>query len=154
MDKILITLIFKGEDDWSRPVFKHIHSNIYFGSTNILIPNNELGLKDEESIVKYFNENIKQIEYFGSKFNCEPHGGGIGEKYELVIITNKEAKERRALLDKNIKGLETHKYAPELNKLILINTAEYKVNGITDLKEATDYVFRSVRWEQLKLNLK
>jgi hypothetical protein len=154
MDKILITLIFKGEDDWSRPVFKHIHSNIYFGSTNILIPNNELGLKDEESIVKYFNENIKQIEYFGSKFNCEPHGGGIGEKYELVIITNKEAKERRALLDKNIKGLETHKYAPELNKLILLNESSYKVNGITDLKEATDYVFRSVRWEQLKLNLK
>jgi hypothetical protein len=154
MDKILITLIFKGEDDWSRPVFKHIHSNIYFGSTNILIPNNELGLKDEESIVKYFNENIKQIEYFGSKFNCEPHGGGIGEKYELVIITNKEAKERRALLDKNIKGLETHKYAPELNKLILLNESSYKVNGITDLKEAVDYVFRSVRWEQLKLNLK
>jgi hypothetical protein len=154
MNKILITLIFIGADDWDRPVFKHIHSNIYFGSTDILIPNKELGLISEKSIVSYFNENIKQIEYFGSQFNCEPHGGPIDEKYELVIITKEEAKKRRALLDKNIKGLETHTYAPELNKLVLNNTAEYKVNGITNLKEAVNYVFRSVRWEQLKLNLK
>ena len=153
-DKILITLVFKGEDDWSKPIFKHIHSNLYFGSTNILIPDKEKGLIDEESIVKYFNENKEQVKYFGTEFDCDPLDNNIPDKYEIIILTNKEAEERRALLDKNIKGLETHQYAPELNKLILINTAEYKVNGITDLKEATDYVFRSVRWEQLKLNLK
>ena len=153
-NRSLVTLVFKSEDDWSRPVFKHIHSNLYFGSTNILIPNQELGLKDEESIVKYFNENINQIEYFGGQFNCEPHGGAIDEKYELIIITNKEAKERRKLLENNVKGLETHAYAPELNRLVLLNGAEYKTNTITQLKNAIDYVFRSIRWEQLKLNLK
>lgn len=154
MGKLLITLIFKGKDDWNRPVFKHIHTNIYFGSTNILIPNEKLGLKNEESIVKYFNDNVKQIEYFGNEFNREPHGEAINEKYEIVIITNKEAKERPALLNKNIIGLETHKYAPELNVLVLKNKSKYKVNGITELKDAIDYVFRSVKWEELKLNLK
>ena len=154
MDKILITLVFKGEDDWSRPVFKHLHSKIYVGSTNKLVPDKELGLIDEESIVKYFNENPQHLEYFGTEFNCEPLGGVIPDKYQIQILTNKEAKERRALLDKNVKGLETHKYAPELNKLILINTAEYKVNGITDLKEATEFIFRVINWEELKQHLK
>jgi hypothetical protein len=148
-----LTLKFVGEDDWSRPVFKHIHSNYYFGSTNILIPDKPKGLVDEKSIINYFSENQEAIEYFGNSFNCEPHGG-MPEDYELIFITKKQLKERIDLLDNNVDKLETHKFAPELNKLWLKNGSHYATKSIDDLKEATKFIFKTIAWDDLKLNLK
>lgn len=153
MDKKKLTLKFVGEDDWSRPVFKHIHAKYHFGSTNILIPDKEKGLVDEESIIKYFSEHQEAIEYFGTAFNCEPHGG-MPEGYELIFITKKELKERIELLNSFVDKLETHKFAPELNKLWLKNGCHYSTKGIDDLTEATKFIFRTVGWDNLKLNLK
>lgn len=64
-------LKFKGIDDWNRPVFKDIDSSLYFGSTERLYGYDEF-MKEG---LQFFKENPQLLEYFGSSFNCEPHGG-------------------------------------------------------------------------------
>ena len=77
---------FRGVDDFHRPVFKVIDEAIYFGSTEILVPDTKLfpnGTKEE--INQYFRENQNKIELFGSSFNCEPNGGN-SPKWKFNII--------------------------------------------------------------------
>lgn len=64
-------LIFRGIDDWNRPVFKDKDVNIYFGSTFKLFNWDT----PKEEIIKYFKESNETLEYFGNSFGCEPHGG-------------------------------------------------------------------------------
>lgn len=81
-----ISLKFKGIDDFSRPVFKQVGKNIYFGSTTILFPDKELFPNESiEEINEYFRNNQNKIELFGSKFNCEPNGGN-SSKWKFTII--------------------------------------------------------------------
>lgn len=71
----ILDVYYRGVDDFSRPVFKLKDRAVYFGSTSVLVPDRSKGLVDVESIVKYFQDNPNHLELFGSKFNCEPHGG-------------------------------------------------------------------------------
>lgn len=64
-------LKFKGIDDFGRAVFKDIESTLYFGSVSSVYNINT----PEEFIINYFKENTNELEYFGDRFNCEPHGG-------------------------------------------------------------------------------
>jgi hypothetical protein len=86
MEQTIVPIKFRGIDDWNRPVYKHAEANIYFGITNILFPDKNLAPNNTtEEINEYFRNNIDQLEYFGMKFNCEPHGG-LPEQYKLNII--------------------------------------------------------------------
>jgi len=69
--EVHFNLKFKGIDDWHRPVFKDIDTKLYFGDVDKLwswdTPKNK--------IIEYYKENLNALEYFGSSFGCEPHGG-------------------------------------------------------------------------------
>lgn len=65
-------LKFRGIDDWNRPVFKDIDSSLHFGDVNKLWGWEEA--KDGK-IEEYYKNSPSSLEYFGSSFNCEPHGG-------------------------------------------------------------------------------
>jgi len=62
---------FEGVDSFNRPVFKSIDSNYRFGSVDTLFSHSDT----EEFIVKYFKNNLEELEYFGRSFGCEPIGG-------------------------------------------------------------------------------
>lgn len=77
----MITVTYENIDDWNRPIFRSIKSNIRFGSLNILFPYQE----SEEVVLNQVES--RHLEYFGRSFNCEPMGG----IEPVEIITNKEA---------------------------------------------------------------
>ena len=57
---------FRGVDDFNRPVFKVVDEAIYFGSTNILVPDKDRFPKGtKEEINEYFRQNWHEIELFG-----------------------------------------------------------------------------------------
>ena len=86
MDKKIIEIKFKGVDDFNRPVFKVPEQNIYFGSVNTLLPDPKINPNGTvEEINAYFRKHTDEIEFFGEKFNCEPHGGR-SSKWEFKII--------------------------------------------------------------------
>lgn len=72
--EIHFDLQFRGIDDYHRPVFKDVDSKLYFGDVNKLWNYEESG-KDYEALKEYYRKNPDALEYFGSSFNCEPHGG-------------------------------------------------------------------------------
>lgn len=77
---------FKGADSFNRPVYKVVDANIYFGSTEILIPDKNLFPNGTtEEINEYFRNNQNKIELFGSSFDCEPNGGN-SSKWQFNII--------------------------------------------------------------------
>ena len=68
---VTVNLEFKGIDYFNRPVFKDVESNNYYGSTHKLF-----GWEDSaEKVIEYFRSNIDELEYFGTRFGCEPYGG-------------------------------------------------------------------------------
>ena len=77
---------FIGVDDFNRPVFKVVDKAIYFGCTNILVPDKDRFPKGtKEEINEYFRQNQHEIELFGDHFNCEPNGGN-SPKWSFNII--------------------------------------------------------------------
>jgi hypothetical protein len=74
-------LKFRGMDDWHRPVFKDVNSSLHFGSTKLFN-----GPISNEEIIKYFKEHPEELEFFGERFNCEPHGGRR-EFFKFNILT-------------------------------------------------------------------
>lgn len=72
-----IKLEFVGIDDHNRPVFKIPKVNKYYGSTNKLFSYEA----SEEEVLEQVD--IFDLCYFGSKFNCEPYGGGIDTRLTL-----------------------------------------------------------------------
>ena len=77
---------FRGVDDFNRPVFKVVDSAIYLGSTTTILPDlKKFPNGTKEEINEYFRNNQHEIEFFGNKFNCEPHGGN-SEKWQFEII--------------------------------------------------------------------
>ena len=83
--KTLYHVKFEGIDDWSRPVFKKVNSNIRLGDVNKLWTYNELG-KNNETLLNYYRENSDVLEYFGQSFNCEPNGGKLKDTCLIVIL--------------------------------------------------------------------
>ena len=81
--KTIVKIAYVGIDAWNRPIFKDIDSNTYFGSVTTLVPNKTL--KTSVDIRNYFSNNISELEYFGSSFGCEPHGG-LDSNITLIII--------------------------------------------------------------------
>lgn len=78
---ILVQIKFRGIDDWNRPVFKNIASNSHYGDVNKLWTDNA----DPFEIIRYYKEHIDQLEYFGTRFGCEPHGG-LDKSIKLEIV--------------------------------------------------------------------
>lgn len=69
---MILNIKFKGIDDWNRPVFKsdnEKYKSLHFGSTNTLFPYDST----EDTVIN--NITVSELEFFGTKFNCEPHGG-------------------------------------------------------------------------------
>ena len=54
---VKLLLEYVGENDFSSPIFKDLNSGYYFGSLDILVPDEEKGLIDEKSITEYFKNN-------------------------------------------------------------------------------------------------
>ena len=78
---ILVQIKFKGIDDWNRPVFKNIASNSHYGSVTTLFNYDD----SAEKVIKYFKDHIDELEYFGDRFGCEPHGG-LDKSIKLEIV--------------------------------------------------------------------
>lgn len=83
--QFILRIKFKGIDDWDRPVYKVVdpinNKNIYYGSVTTLFNGDNA---TEEIVNAYFKNNMDELEYFGTSFNCEPHGGRH-ENHKLVI---------------------------------------------------------------------
>lgn len=77
----IINIKFRGIDDFNRPVFKDVDSSTYYGSTITLYGWDE----PAEKIVEHFKSNIDELEYFGSRFGCEPNGG-LSKNIKLNIV--------------------------------------------------------------------
>ena len=86
MCKQIITelhLIFKGVDNWSRPVFKRIDKNHYFGDTNNLF---SWDASKEEVMEFYKDKDLhNHLCYFGTSFGCEPSGTSIRKEIKIFI---------------------------------------------------------------------
>ncbi len=80
-EKKIIKIKFVGVDNWNRPVFRNIESKSHYGSVSTLFP----WESKEEEVVKYFKENIDELEYFGNHFGCEPMGG-LDSRLKLEIV--------------------------------------------------------------------
>ncbi len=80
----ILRLKFRGIDSWNRPVFKDIDSNRYYGFTLKLFSM----CANEEEVINYAKNNLKDIEYFGTSFGCEPHGGNLSKHVIPELITN------------------------------------------------------------------
>lgn len=79
----VIKLAFVGIDNWNRPVYKNIDRKEYYGSVDCLY-----SCEPKESVKEindFFRKNIKELEYFGTSFGCEPMGG-LKENIKLVIL--------------------------------------------------------------------
>lgn len=82
-----LVLEFRGVDDWSRPIYKVQGQKLYIGSTDVLIPDNRIGVQNSEAEINaYFRENLNQLTIFGSSFNCEPYGAKINKSFTIKII--------------------------------------------------------------------
>ena len=85
-EKTIVKIKFVGIDDWSRPVYKMVGKQVYFGSTNRLFPDKRFAPNGTiEEINQYFIENIEELEYFGRSFNCEPNGGKLNNTQLLIV---------------------------------------------------------------------
>lgn len=80
LPEIEIPIAFRGIDAFNRPIFKQVGHRVYFGSTLTLFSADTT----PETIIEYFKAHIEELEYFGSQFNCEPHGG-LSSRHKLII---------------------------------------------------------------------
>ena len=80
-----IFIKFEGIDDWNRPVYREVDTLARYGSVNRLFPDKKIAPNNTiEEINDYFRKNMKELEFFGHSFNCEPHGG-LSDNHTLII---------------------------------------------------------------------
>jgi len=82
---MILEIKFRGIDDWNRPVYKVVgnkYKSLCFGSTNTLFKYED----SSKTINEYFKDHMDELEYFGDRFNCEPHGGMPFKGLELKIV--------------------------------------------------------------------
>lgn len=72
-----VRLIFRGIDNWNRPVWKAPDIKAYYGSTTELF---SFGATEEEVLKKVTTYDLC---YFGDHFDCEPMGSSIPDKYYI-----------------------------------------------------------------------
>lgn len=77
---------FYGIDDWFRPVFKVVDKKLFVGSVNHLFN----PIATEKEIFNYFKDNLNELVYFGTIFNCEPDGSKINAELELLFDEQKK----------------------------------------------------------------
>lgn len=112
-----IELVYWGEDNFSRPIWRDVVGGSYYGSTEILVPNRALAIDDVHSLTCYFRDNMDKICYFGETFNCEPAGDAIvqdkfiltGEHKSVhaytmdgLIVTQKRRNKKLGIRRKNL----------------------------------------------------
>lgn len=85
---ILIEVKFVGVDHWNRPIFKSIKRHVYYKQLSYLFFGsvNNLFNEDTDELMVLANLHETDLEYFGTTFGCEPHGGLRGD-IKLKIIT-------------------------------------------------------------------
>jgi len=89
---------FEGIDDWNRPVYKQVDSNVRIGSVDILFPNKEIAPNNTvEEIDNYFKNNLDKLSIFGTDFNCEPLGYKLKTNI-IKIINNDKSKENNRII--------------------------------------------------------
>lgn len=64
-----IKIKFEGIDDWHRPIFKDINSKDRYGDVTC----SKTG--KPEDVINFYEYRTQLLEYFGTSFGCEPHGG-------------------------------------------------------------------------------
>jgi len=81
----IIDIVFKGIDDWNRPVYKVIDMNVYIGDVNKLF--NWRTPKEEVDAYFKTDDNIDCLVIFGSTFNeHDPLGTNIKKGIKLNIL--------------------------------------------------------------------
>lgn len=84
--KLLKEIKFAGIDSWNRIVFHTLDKSEYYGSVTTLYPDSKKFPKNTIfDILNYFRHNLSELEYFGTKFDCEPHGGLV-DNIEFKIL--------------------------------------------------------------------
>lgn len=85
--KTIVEIKFEGIDDWNRPVFKDVKSNMRYGDVNNLFSYHDIEDNEKfKSFLLSYKENPRfYLEYFGRSFGCEPNGG-LPKNIELKII--------------------------------------------------------------------
>ncbi len=86
-EKRVFNLKFVGIDDWNRPVFKDVDKKLYFGMTDHLFDYDT----SEQAVYDYFSDDDigRHIEFFGSEFDCEPHGGRASNwEFNFIVADN------------------------------------------------------------------
>lgn len=79
-------LKFEGVDDFSRIIFKDVNSNRRYGSVITLYSDGDVfPIASVEEVKQYFRNHTEEIEYFGTKFNCEPMGE-IDPRLRITIV--------------------------------------------------------------------
>ena len=73
----IVKIQFEGIDNWNRPIFREVSSKNRFGDVNNLFSYNH---PNENGKLKNYLKKCKQnpniyLEWFGTGFGCEPHGG-------------------------------------------------------------------------------
>ena len=76
----MINVQFVGVDAFNRPVFKEIGKRRYYGSTSHLV---DYGATEEEVLDRI---DSSMLEYFGTRFNCEPMGTSPNEDIHIVSV--------------------------------------------------------------------
>lgn len=88
MDKPRRSLIYIGESFFSNPLWKEEETGFIFGSLEVLVPDEKLGLTDERSINEYFSNNMHLLSYWGTDVDDDPDGRAI--KHDRFRIISEE----------------------------------------------------------------
>ena len=105
------------------------------------------GKKAKKQKIEYYSNRINDLNSLSIEqikkhnFNTEI----INFAYELKKLNLVDKK-----LYKNIIGIEVHKYAPELNKVLFNNNIEIKCNNVTNLDSAIKYIVQNLSLEQIE----
>lgn len=105
------------------------------------------GKKAKKEDIKYYKENQNRFSEISVDYiqNFDFSSGVLNKAYNL-----KKLKFFNKHLSKKVLGLNTHKYAPELNTLVFMDGSEIKMWGIFNYSEAIEKLIESSSLEELK----
>ena len=77
-----LKLKFRGIDDFNQPIFKVLNKQAYYGTNDILFSANATA----EEVIQQIEEKGIELVYFGTSFNCEPHGYRLQKDIKIEFI--------------------------------------------------------------------